>query len=353
MHRKQIIYIVLIAFFVGALGSILLGRFFLPWVANVTKWESLNRFVTTSPIVVNRTTEVQINEGVNLIELSKQLANVTVSIYNTDNSYMGLGTIMSSDGLIFTTKSSIKGSTILKVVLTDGRIFTGTVRASDPKSDLVVVTIEAQGLTTASFGSSLDLKTGQRIVTSGIANRNQEREFYTSLITSSVLNNKKAGISSERLSDAFANGLLQISGLNYGGAPIANLEGRLVGMVINDHNEIMITENIQTALGSYLESGKIIRPTFGVTYTQLSSLQAGISNKSKAGVVINSIGKTEAAGLSGILAGDYIVEMDGQSLENVSFEQILNQKEPNAQMKVRVIRGDKELDLTVNLKPTQ
>src|SRR3989344_5731586 len=89
MNKKQALNIILISFFVGALGSILLGRFFIPWMASVTRWETLNRLVTSSPIIINRTTEVQLNEGVNLVELGKQLTGITVSIYN-DSIFQGL-----------------------------------------------------------------------------------------------------------------------------------------------------------------------------------------------------------------------------------------------------------------------
>src|SRR3989338_6286307 len=294
MNKKQALNIILISFFVGALGSILLGRFFIPWMASVTRWETLNRLVTSSPIIINRTTEVQLNEGVNLVELGKQLTGITVSIYN-DSIFQGLGTIMSSDGLIFTSRNSIRESNQVRVVLSDGRIFEGLVRAADPKSDLVILTIQAEGLPTASFGSSFDLTTGQRVV------------------TNSVLNNKGLAqtISSERLADGFGTDLRLLS--NYSGAPVANLDGRLVGMIANDKNEIIIAENLQTALNSYLQSGKITRPTLGIEYTTLSGLQAGIQNSPKTGIVILGVGKSSPAALAGILAKDLIFEVNGKN----------------------------------------
>ncbi|OGE73668.1 MAG: hypothetical protein A3I07_02130 [Candidatus Doudnabacteria bacterium RIFCSPLOWO2_02_FULL_42_9] len=351
MNKKQALNIILISFFVGALGSILLGRFFIPWMASVTRWETLNRLVTSSPIIINRTTEVQLNEGVNLVELGKQLTGITVSIYN-DSIFQGLGTIMSSDGLIFTSRNSIRESNQVRVVLSDGRIFEGLVRAADPKSDLVILTIQAEGLPTASFGSSFDLTTGQRVVTTGIANRVLEREFNSGLVTNSVLNNKGLAqtISSERLADGFGTDLRLLS--NYSGAPVANLDGRLVGMIANDKNEIIIAENLQTALNSYLQSGKITRPTLGIEYTTLSGLQAGIQNSPKTGIVILGVGKSSPAALAGILAKDLIFEVNGKNFDNTSFEQILNQSNTTDQLKIKLLRGTKEIELTVNLKPT-
>src|SRR3989344_5020849 len=107
MNRKQLTIIILIAFFVGALGSILLGRFTLPYLSRYQGLSWLSKLSTTSPIVINRREEVHLNEGANLIDLAKQAGNYTVSFYKgvlPNYKFVGNGIIMSSDGLIFTTK---------------------------------------------------------------------------------------------------------------------------------------------------------------------------------------------------------------------------------------------------------
>jgi serine protease Do len=355
MNRKYWMYFLLIAFVVGAVGSIVFGRIIIPWAATVTGWESLNQLVTSAPIVINRTTEVQLNEGVNLIELSRQIASMTVSIYDGEETglvFRGLGTIMSSDGLIFTSKSAIGSNATVSVVLSDGRIFKGLVRAADPKSDLVVVTIEAQGLTSANFGSSFDLKTGQRVLTLGISNRAFERELNSGLITSTVLNNKflDQPFHTEILANSFKTDLVFHS--NYSGAPIANLEGRLVGMVINDRNQLMIGENLQTALNSYLQTGKIIRPKLGMQYLEVSALQANLRKLLRGGVLVVNLDRSSAAAEAGLQINDLIFDFNGTPLDNASFEQLLNQA-GSGPIKLKLIRAGKEVELTVTLKPTQ
>ncbi len=355
MNRKHWIYFLLIAFVVGAVGSIFFGRVIIPWTATITGWESLNQLVTSAPIVINRTTEVQLNEGVNLIDLSKQTANMTASIYDGEEgrlAFRGLGVILSSDGLIFTSKSTIGSNIVVTVVLSDGRIFKGLVRAADPKSDLAVVTIEAQGLTSGNFASSFDLKAGQRVVTLGIGNRAFERELGSGLVTSTVLNNKflDQPFSSEILADSFKTDLVLRS--NYAGAPVVNLEGRLVGMIVNDRNDLIIGENLQSALNSYLQTGKIIRPRLGIQYLELSSLQAGLRKLARAGVIVISIDRNSPAAEAGLQVNDLIFDFNGTALDNASFEQLLNQANTGP-VKLKLIRGDKEMELTVTLKPTQ
>jgi S1-C subfamily serine protease len=190
-------------------------------------------------------------------------------------------------------------------------------------------------------------------VTLGIANRNFEREFNSGLVTNTVLNNKYLGqtFNSERLADVFTSDM--VFKANYAGAPIVNLQGRLVGMVANDRNEIMIGENLQTALTSYLSSGKITRPKLGMQYFSLSALQANLRKLTRAGVMVVSVDKGSSAAEAGLVANDLIYEYNGTSLENLSFEQLLNQTGPTASVKLKLLRSGKDMELTLILKPTQ
>jgi len=356
MKLKHWIYFLLIAFFVGAMGSIVMGRFVIPYLAVSKGWTSLNKFATNSPIVINRTNEVQLNEGINLIDLGRQASQITVSIYRGDAPQMtfaGLGTIMSSDGLIFTSKSTIGSNTQMIVVLSDGTKYTGLVRAADPKSDLAVMTIPAQGLPTATFSAGTDLKAGQRILTLGIANQKFDREFTSGLVTNSVLNNKYLDqvFNSERLADSFGSDLTFRS--NHSGSPLINLDGKLVGMVANDHNEILIAENMQTALTSYLQTGKIVRPQLGIQYWSLSELEASLKNLPRAGVVVLAADKDSPAAAAGLKQNDLIYEANGQSLDGKSFEQVLGSTPANGTLIVKFIRSGKEMEATITLKPTQ
>jgi serine protease Do len=356
MTKRQLLIILLIAFFVGAIGSIFVGRFFIPQIASLTGWESLNSLVTNSPIVINRTTEVQLNDGVNMIELAKQVGNSTVSIYDGAEGrqvFRGLGVVLSSDGLIFTSKNAIGSNPNVTVVLNDGRKFTALVRAADPKSDLAVITIEATGLATANFGSSFDLKAGQRVIRTGMINRSFDRELHSGLVTKTVLNNQNLdqAFSTEKFSNAFVTELNNQT--NHVGSPLFNLEGRLVGMIMNQNNEMIVAENIQTALGSYFQNNKIIRPRMGLQYTSLSTLQSTLRNHPRAGVVVVAVDRGSAAADAGLLPNDLIYEVNNQSLENSNFEQILNQSNPDGEMKLKFVRTGKDMEVTVKLKPTQ
>lgn len=247
MNRKMVIWVIVIAFFVGALGSLALGRFAIPYLANVTGWSFLNKLSSTSPIVINRTQQVLINEGANLVDLIKQAGNTTVSILDANNNFLGNGVIATADGVIFTSDSIIHGRPNLKVVTNDGKSFPAQARAKDPKSQLVVLTIQASNLPVAQFDDASSLEAGQRVLVVGRSNAAYQHLALTGFVTQSLAN---LGTAPKQLSIG-----LTFTPDVYGG-PIVNLSGHVAGLVL-DNNQNIISENLKNDLNSYLSTGKI------------------------------------------------------------------------------------------------
>ncbi|MBX4191768.1 MAG: S1C family serine protease [Candidatus Doudnabacteria bacterium] len=356
MNRRQWMTTVLIAFFVGAAGSILLGRFFIPYLASATGWQSLNKLVTNSPIIINRTNEIQLNEGVNMIDLAKQASSLTVTIFSREANprYLGNGMVMTSDGMIFSSKSILGTNQDVTVILNNGNKYQGQVRAVDPKSDLAVITISERNLNIASLANAADLSVGQRVLIPGESYSSLNRSFATGYVTNTVVNstvNLGRTFSTEVLEDSFEIDAVINNG-RFIGSPVVNLNGRVVGMVSNSSiQKIIVAENLQTALSSYLSSGKIVRPQLGVTYIHMSKSLASLRNIDRAGFMVVKVDAGSPA--SGkFLANDYIYEVDGQNMENQSLEQVIN-RHPLSEVRFKVIRDGKEIDVAVNLEQTK
>jgi serine protease Do len=355
MSKRNLLAFILIAFFVGAIGSIAIGRFFIPYLANATGWESLNKLVTNSPIVINRTNEVFLNEGVNLIDLTKQAGNITVTLFTneTNPSFLGNGIIMTSDGLIFTSKNLIQGKTEVTAVLNNGNSYKALVRAVDPKSDIAALTIDEKSLSVPSFADGFGLSTGQRVLAIGYSNRAFERKLAQGYVTNTAMNNKihlARTYTTEVLEDSFQTDA-EVNTGEFDGSPIINLNGRLVGMVVGHSiQKIAIAENLQSALSSYLSSGKIVRPRLGLSYFQLSRSVASLKKLDRAGALVSKIDAgSPAAGK--ILVNDLIFEVDGRSIENESFEQVIN-RHSVGEIKFKLLRVGNEVEVTINLIPT-
>ncbi len=244
MTKKQLFLIVIIAFFVGAAGSLAFTRSIFPYQGTIPGWGWANKFATNAPITITRHEEVQLNEGVNVIDLIRQAGNITASIYTTSATapvFLGNGLLMTSDGLIFTSVPVVGKQTQFSVVTNDGSKFLGSLKSQDIKTGLAILTIQATNLPTAQFDNAADLKTGQRVISIGRGNVKFEHMAVTGLVVQSLANELGP---KQISSDVVVNA-------DYFGGPIINLSGHAVGLVI-DATRNIIAEDLQTALSKYL-----------------------------------------------------------------------------------------------------
>ena len=240
--HKQWLYFLLIAFFVGALGSITMSRLVLPYLGTFRNLSFLNKLSSSSPIVINRTEEVQLNEGVNLIDLVKQSGNFTVSIYDQKNNFLGNGLIVTSDGMILTSSTVVGKQNQLIVTTNDGQKFPATIRSKDAKTGIVALNISSSNLTVGQFDNASSLLPGHRVIYIGRGNVKFEHEALAGFVTQSLAN---------QLTDKQISSDAVITSDFFGG-PIVNLSGHVVGLVI-DNKKNIISEDLQTLLTSFLQ----------------------------------------------------------------------------------------------------
>ena len=80
---------------------------------------------------------------------------------------LGSGVIVSSDGYILTNNHVVEGADELKVTLADDRDFMAKVVGTDPKTDVAVLKIEAEGLPTVTLADSDKLRVGDVVFAVG------------------------------------------------------------------------------------------------------------------------------------------------------------------------------------------
>jgi S1-C subfamily serine protease len=351
MLRNKWLWIVVIALVVGGIGGVMFNRFVIPWLASMPGLSGLHKLESSNPVIINRREEVQLNEGANYSDLSKQAAAYTVGIYSqTQGSYKFLenGIIASSDGLILASKIAINGQTNLVAMTNDGSNYPALVRALDPKSELAVLTISGNNLPFAQFADAWDLEPSQRLIFIGRSNKEFVHEFALGSVTQSVAN--QSSLERVSSSESFENYILSDAKISpdFVGGPVINLNGRVVGMA-NSGLGIQISESLSTAVTSFFQNGKIVRPTLGLKFLNLSASLAKLRGQSQAGLFVVSVDDASPAKLAGILPGDLVLTVDNQAVPQGNFEKILNQHSLG-DMPVTVLRNNSQINLTVKLK---
>lgn len=352
MNLRIQLTIIVLALLAGALGGLIFDRFI---VGQLAGWPGLGwvtKLVANSPIVITRHEQIVLNEGANLIELAKQAASATVSIYQPSSlAFLGNGIILSADGLVFTSKDAVGNLQQVLVVLSNGVGYEAAVKATDPKSVLVALQLPAQNLSVLPMGEAHKMQPGQKVLTVGQLHREFNRDFAQGVVTRAV---GSRGFFEVASSESLSETILTDLRLNraFMGSPVINLDGRLIGMVADERGKIVIAENVQTGLTSYLSAGRFVRSGVGVNYTELSVMGAGLRGLDRPGVLVIVVHKSSPAASAGLAVNDLIFEIDGQAVAGTSFEQSLH-RHALGEMKLRVLRGGKELELVINLEETQ
>jgi serine protease Do len=347
MNRKNWTWIIIFCIFLGGMGGILFNKLILPTLASMPALSWLQRLESNNPVIINRSEVVQINEGANFLDLTRQAAAYTVAIYSPSQKFLGNGIITTSDGMILTSKNTMPATGVVTVVLDNGSSYPAALRALDPKSDLAVLTIDAHNLPFAQFADAWNLPASQRLIYLGRSNNAFVHDFALGYVSVPV--NNQGNLDRVFDSEVFENNISSDAKLNsdYVGGPVINLDGRVVGLV-NSNLGVLVGEDLQTAVTSYIQNGKVVRPSLGIKYLNLSNLLAKIKNLPQGGILVVSVADGTPAKLAGILANDLIISIDNQPLPQGNFEKTLNQH-PLSDTPITVLRNSTQVNLTVKL----
>ncbi|MEY2653932.1 MAG: hypothetical protein RLZZ524_960 [Pseudomonadota bacterium] len=272
---------------------------------------------------------------------------------------MGSAVIVSADGYLLTNNHVIEGAERIEVVLNDGRRLLARTVGADPESDLAVLKVEAQGLPMVSFGQSDQLQVGDVVL--AIGNPFNVGQTVTSGIVSAL---GRTGLGLNTF-ESFIQTDAAINPGNSGGA-LVDAEGRLLGINTAIYSRsggsmgIGFAIPVVTArqvMDGLIRNGVVTRGWIGVQPRDLTpELAESIHLPSAQGVLIVGVLDGGPASQAGMLPGDVVLKIGGQSVANTA--QLLNQVAalaPLSRTTVALVRGDKtlELQLKVAQRPKQ
>jgi len=293
-------------------------------------------------------------------ELVENLAPSVVTIF-TDGG-LGSGVVYSEDGLIITNEHVISGNTRVEVGFADGQRVQGTVKASDPVTDLALVQADRKGLPKPVYQSTLP-KVGEGALVLG------SPLGFENTATAGIISGLHRSIPGSASNSLSLVDLIQtdapISPGNSGGAVI-NMRGEIIGIseayippsagAVSLGFAIPAATAVQVA-EELLADGTAEHAYLGLTPGELTPQIADrLGIEASTGVVVLAVDEDGPAGRAGIRPGDVLESMEGVELN--SPEKLLAElrnRNPGDTVGFKVKRGDQSLDLKADLidRPTQ
>lgn len=274
----------------------------------------------------------------------------------------GSGVIMEVDGktaYVITNNHVAGNASELSVTLYDGReIKDAKLVGADPKSDLAVVKIEAEGLIPAKWGNSDYLEKGDLICAFG------SPFGYVGSMTHgivSALNRDRVRIIDSKY--AYENFIQVDAPINPGnsGGPVVNLRGEVIGINTAIASRTGAFSGIGFAIPSnqarfvydqIKEKGRVVRGWLGVEIGNVAERteQARASGyDGTTGVLVSGVLK-DAPVHGKLELDDVIVGLNGKKIENMTeLRNIIAQTPPGTELTIDVIRKGQKQQVQVTL----
>ncbi len=272
-------------------------------------------------------------------------------------SNIGSGFIVDPSGIIITNQHVVSDPNAdYKVITSDGKEYEIVKILQDDINDIALIKIEAENLVSLSLGNSDKLKPGQLVVAIGTP-----LGEYAGSVTTGVVSGLNRSVTAMAqgfwgIAKTYEDVIQTDAAVNPGnsGGPLLNSSGEVIGV---NFATTSVAENISFALPAncvtrrleeYRKYGKFLKPYIGVEYQMISDQEAMFYDDIVAGVLVRKIAPDSPAEEAGLQRLDIITEVNGEVVSE-AFANIIQKQSIGDEMKLKVWRDGKEIDLTVTL----
>ena len=377
----KILVIILIGFLSGALGSFVTLQLYQKQGNQATNNNS-GTVTQTSYKNENSTTQAvnKVKDAVVSIITYSSSSSRQSSVFNADETNSdsdnqqiaseGSGVIYKKDdkdAYLVTNTHVINGASKVDIRLADGTKVPGEIVGSDTFSDIAVVKISSEKVTTvAEFGDSSQLSVGETAIAIGSPLGSEYANTVTQGIISSL--NRNVSLKSEDGQAISTKAIQTDTAINPGnsGGPLVNIQGQVIGITSSKiaSNGGTSVEGLGFAIPSndaqniikQLESdGKVTRPALGIQMVNLSNVGASdlrklnIPSGLTLGVVVRSVQNNMPAN-GHLQKYDVITKVDDKEIaSSTDLQHALYNHAIGDTIKVTYYRNGKEETTSIKL----
>jgi S1-C subfamily serine protease len=266
----------------------------------------------------------------------------------------GSAVALTPDGFLVTSAHVVAGQGRSgKATFVDGRELSWRVVGADRLTDLAVLRADGDGLTPAVLGEAEKLRVGQLVV--AIGNPNGFAGSVTAGVVSALGRSlpARAGRTVRHIDNVIQTDAALNPG-NSGGA-LVDSSARVIGINtavagVGLGLAVPINEATRQIVGTLMRDGRVRRAWIGIAAgPRPLPPHARARVGRNAGVEIVEVSQGSPAQRAGLRAEDLIVELGGQQIERVDdVQRLMTQDAIGRPLPVRILRGDRWLDLEVS-----
>ena len=250
------------------------------------------------------------------------VARVAPAVVNVEvKNGAGSGFVFTPDGLIITNSHVVSKAPTTWVTLLDGRRLNADVIGEDPDTDLAVLRVSADALSSAQLGDSSQLLPGQLVVAIG-------NPFgFQHTVTAGVVSALGRGLRS-RTGRLMENLIQTAAALNPGnsGGPLVTSDGLVAGVntaIIRGGQGIAFSVPINTAravVSALIRDGRVRRAVLGLS-AQTTAIPRRLVHDHGLpygdGVLISEVQPGSAADTAGLQPGDILIDFGGTPIHSI------------------------------------
>ena len=373
----QLLLVILISFFSGVLGTFTTLQLSQKQNTNPTNTTTVSKTAVKNENSTTQAVDKVKDAVVSVITYSANSQNSLFGSTETDTdtnteqvSSEGSGVIYKKEGnfaYLVTNTHVINGAKKVDIRLADGTKVPGEIVGSDTYSDIAVVKIAADKVTTvAEFGDSSQLTVGETAIAIGSPLGSEYANTVTQGIVSSL--NRNVSLKSEDGQAISTNAIQTDTAINPGnsGGPLINIQGQVIGITsskiasnggtsVEGLGFAIPANDVINIIKQLEKDGKVTRPALGIHMVNLSNLSTTDLQKLKlpgnvtSGVAVRSVQKNMPAN-GHLQQYDVITKIDDKAISSTTeLQSALYSHSIGDSMTVTYYRDGKEETTTIKL----
>ena len=373
----QLLLVILISFFSGILGTFTTLQLSQKQNSGTTTTTTVSKAAVKNENSTTQAVDKVKDAVVSVITYSSNSQNSLITSDETDTDTNaeqvfseGSGVIYKKEGdtaYIVTNTHVINGAKKVDIRLADGTKVPGDIVGSDTYSDIAVVKIAADKVTTvAEFGDSSQLTVGETAIAIGSPLGSEYANTVTQGIVSSL--NRNVSLKSEDGQAISTNAIQTDTAINPGnsGGPLINIQGQVIGITsskiasnggtsVEGLGFAIPANDVINIIKQLEKDGKVTRPALGIHMVNLSNLNTTDLQKLKlpgnvtSGVAVRSVQKNMPAN-GHLQQYDVITKIDDKAISSTTeLQSALYSHSIGDEMTVTYYRNGKEETTKIKL----